>query len=103
MGTVSLRRQTARLWECAVMSAARSASGVDPPPSFSRIDDELAVSPVGLLSLPFAELAAPTRAFFDLATRMAEEGRLLAPSPSARLCAAAAHQVGRKRNGASRH
>lgn len=41
---------------------------VEPSPAFVRIDDEDAVSPIGLLSRPFEELSQPAKAFFTLAT-----------------------------------
>ncbi|MBN9306938.1 MAG: hypothetical protein BGO82_05450 [Devosia sp. 67-54] len=46
---------------------------VDPAPVFVRIDDEKAVSPIGLLSRPFEELSQPARAFFSLATSLGKQ------------------------------
>lgn len=45
---------------------------VEPAPAFVPIDDEMAASPIGLLSRPFDELAQPAKAFFTLAVNIAK-------------------------------
>lgn len=53
-----------------ILAEMGSKLHVEPSPAFVRISDEMATSPIGLLSRPFEELAQPAKAFFKLASQL---------------------------------
>ncbi|CAN7693452.1 LysR family transcriptional regulator [Mesorhizobium sp. LjRoot246] len=53
-----------------ILAEMGSKLHVEPSPTFIRIDDRDAISPIGLLSRPFEELSQPAKAFFTLATTL---------------------------------